>query len=316
MKQFGLCWLLCTVLLTVLSTSSVDAKCSPSRIYNAQVTLSIDTMDDPSTFLMPMDPERYSLQYEADAVAHWLHYFGINVTENTGKWSPIFPFKTNPNVRYSILSMSVVDPASGNMQMARTPISNAFTKDDGFAVILLEPVTLYGVYGGMDGVTIVGGSYLLYGQYRFFATCDDGTEYQFERSITYKAICPMTPVDYSGTGHVDPTLATMPFQCEVEHPVWGTGTSTGVSIYMAMPGMMPSMSPMRMNKVVTVMQFPGTLMDLSPDATYCEDIIPQNDICVPYYDNLAGSPDLNIDNDQDSGDDDGDNYGDTDSNYN
>jgi uncharacterized membrane protein YgcG len=281
--------LLYSLLNIALLSEMVSALCTPSRVYDATVTMSIDHLGEFSNFFMPMDPERFSLQYEQEAIDFWSYYYGINVTDGSNNNWTWGSFKVNPNYRNSILSLAVTDPAS-SQQMARTPISNAFVKNDGFFLTLLEPMMVYGVYGGANGLNLVAGSSLLFGQYRFFAVCDDGTEYQFERTITYRSVSPLTPVNYQGSGTIDSSLAISPFQFEVTHPIWGSGSSIGVCINMPDPGV--SSSTMRLTKSVTVMQFPSTLLGAVTDATFCEDIVADNDICVPYWehqDNNGGN---------------------------
>jgi len=287
-----------------LLSASADGTCNPANVYDAQITMSIDTMGIPAEFLVPMDPDRLTIEYQNQAYEFFSYYYGIDVSQPSDKWI-VIPFQTNSSWRYSILSIAVVDPAIGTRRLARTPVSNGFVKDDGFDVFFLETVTVYGVYGGMSGMQIVGQSNLLYGNYRFFASCDNGAEFQVEQTIIYRGICPLTPVDYQGMGMVDLSFATSPFRCAVEHPVWGNGSSIGVAIYTAMGamatggfggGMMMSSgnSPIRSARVVTVMTFPAALMDEMSDTTYCEDIIPTGDVCdvpQPYWvDNSGNEP--------------------------
>jgi hypothetical protein len=272
------CGLLLVLSLMVLNVSAV---CQTQHLYPVTITATSDAV-------VPMDPglfgemelSRQTPEYRNAALNFFTEYYGIDPS-NTSLFE-IIPFALPSSVRYSIVSAAIIDQQS--RLLARTPISNAYILDDGYVLLFLEPVTVFGTFGGSMGQVVGAGAYLVYGNYRFMADCPHGgSSYQITDTVIYQSICPLMPVSFSGTGAYSMMSINYVLNCQVIHPVWGVGRASGSTIEMGMMGENNTMMYQALIRMVHT--YPASLPVMASsgfgdiDSYVCEDIYPRHGVC-------------------------------------
>jgi hypothetical protein len=253
----------------------------PKHLYKALFVMSTDAMTTLEGSVAAMNADVDTETMRIEAFNFFMDYYAINASNSTS--DDFFVFKNSLNVAtnpYYLVALSVTD--SNGEPVNKIPVTNTLVWDDYYSIIAKRPFRVYGTYGGVDGKMVVKNAIIVYGKYRFMVSCPKGDhQAQFLEPITFKGICPMSPIDMEGNGNPDPSTGTYPFVCELYHPRFGKGMGSGVSFYMKTED--PN-SPMRMYTNTNMLRFPGSLFEPyegSPNTgiTETQDIVPGGKIC-------------------------------------
>lgn len=154
-------------------------------------------------------------QQKLDAKGYFSTQFGIDVSVED-----LILFGVDPRNEYRAYIISGMD----------VPSEGWVVRDGGIMHMLMTDTTLYGAYGGLSGIPVPAGSFIVYGDYNIDMTGPGKSgkhpSYVEPIIIHYQSAEPILPTDIHGG---------ITFRCTVIAP-WGEGIAQGTSYPQTVDG--------------------------------------------------------------------------------